>query len=93
MLKAFEFRSLEKQEAQAGFPAASKWRLTISFALAAGLPGFAVFPSIPAECELTWVAKRHSFIAECASGIVWLAADAPQRETGKFWRDRKVIPS
>jgi hypothetical protein len=23
---------------------------------------------------------------------VWLAADAPQKETGKFWRDRKVIP-
>jgi len=21
-----------------------------------------------------------------------LAADAPQKETGKFWRDRKVIP-
>ena len=31
-------------------------------------------------------------IAEGAAGIVWLAADAPQKETGKFWRDRKVIP-
>jgi hypothetical protein len=30
-------------------------------------------------------------IAEGASGIVWLAAEAPQSETGKFWRDRKVI--
>src|SRR6266513_429922 len=30
-------------------------------------------------------------VAEGASGIVWLAADAPQSETGKFWRDRKVI--
>jgi len=31
-------------------------------------------------------------VAEGASGIVWLAAEALQDETGKFWRDRKVIP-
>jgi NAD(P)-dependent dehydrogenase (short-subunit alcohol dehydrogenase family) len=31
-------------------------------------------------------------IAEGASGIVWLAVEAPQNQTGKFWRDRKVIP-
>lgn len=31
-------------------------------------------------------------IAEGASGIVWLATDAPPKETGKFFRDRKVIP-
>src|SRR5919106_3073451 len=31
-------------------------------------------------------------VGEGAAGIVWLAADAPQTETGKFWRDRKVIP-
>lgn len=29
---------------------------------------------------------------EGAAGIVWLAADAPQDETGLFWRDREVIP-
>jgi hypothetical protein len=28
---------------------------------------------------------------EGAAGIAWLAADAPQKETGLFWRDRKVI--
>jgi NAD(P)-dependent dehydrogenase (short-subunit alcohol dehydrogenase family) len=27
-----------------------------------------------------------------AAGIVWLAADAPQENTGLFWRDREVIP-
>ena len=27
-----------------------------------------------------------------AAGIVWLAVDAPQNLTGKFLRDRKVIP-
>ena len=31
-------------------------------------------------------------VGEGAAGIVWLAAEAPQSETGKFWRDRKVIP-
>jgi len=31
-------------------------------------------------------------VAEGASGIVWLAAEAPQNQTGKFLRDRKVIP-
>src|SRR4051812_17065530 len=31
-------------------------------------------------------------VGEGAAGIVWLAADAPKNETGKFWRDRKVIP-
>ena len=31
-------------------------------------------------------------VAEGASGIVWLAAEAPQDFTGHFVRDRKVIP-
>src|SRR4029453_17224226 len=31
-------------------------------------------------------------VGEGATGIIWLAVDAPQNETGKFWRDRKVIP-
>src|SRR6266705_330938 len=31
-------------------------------------------------------------VAEGASGIAWLAAEAPQNQTGKFVRDRKVIP-
>jgi NAD(P)-dependent dehydrogenase (short-subunit alcohol dehydrogenase family) len=60
--------------------------------LATALPKFAVNSVCPG-----WVrtdmggANATRSVAEGASGIVWLAADAPQRETGKFWRDRKVI--
>jgi NAD(P)-dependent dehydrogenase (short-subunit alcohol dehydrogenase family) len=60
--------------------------------LAAALPKFAINSVCPG-----WVrtdmggANATRSVAEGASGIVWLAADAPQRETGKFWRDRKVI--
>jgi len=31
-------------------------------------------------------------VLEGAAGVVWLASEAPQKETSKFWRDRKVIP-
>lgn len=31
-------------------------------------------------------------VEEGAAGIVWLAADAPQNNTGLFWRDKQVIP-
>ena len=61
--------------------------------LAAALPKFAVNSVCPG-----WVrtdmggGNATRSVAEGASGIVWLAADAPQKETGKFWRDRKVIP-
>ena len=61
--------------------------------LAAALPNFAVNSICPG-----WVrtgmggANAPRSVAEGASGIVWLAADAPQKETGKFWRDRKIIP-
>ena len=61
--------------------------------LAAALPEFAVNSVCPG-----WVrtemggANATRSVAEGAAGIVWLAADAPQQETGKFWRDRKVIP-
>jgi NAD(P)-dependent dehydrogenase (short-subunit alcohol dehydrogenase family) len=61
--------------------------------LTAALPEFAVNSVCPG-----WVrtdmggATATRSIAEGAAGIVWLAADAPQKETGKFWRDRKVIP-
>jgi NAD(P)-dependent dehydrogenase (short-subunit alcohol dehydrogenase family) len=60
--------------------------------LATALPKFAVNSVCPG-----WVrtdmggANATRSVAEGAAGIVWLAADAPQRETGKFWRDRKVI--
>lgn len=61
--------------------------------LAAALPKFAVNSVCPG-----WVrtdmggANATRSVAEGAYGIVWLAAEAPQEETGKFWRDRKVIP-
>ena len=61
--------------------------------LAAALPKFAVNSVCPG-----WVrtdmggANATRSVGEGASGIVWLAADAPQTETGKFWRDRKAIP-
>ena len=65
----------------------------VTVQLAAALPDFAVNSVCPG-----WVrtdmggANATRSVAEGASGIVWLAAEAPQSETGKFWRDRKVIP-
>jgi NAD(P)-dependent dehydrogenase (short-subunit alcohol dehydrogenase family) len=61
--------------------------------LAAALPKFAVNSVCPG-----WVrtdmggANATRSVEQGATGIVWLAADAPQNETGKFWRDGKVIP-
>ena len=61
--------------------------------LTAALPKFAINSVCPG-----WVrtdmggANATRSIQEGASGVVWLAADAPKNETGKFWRDRKVIP-
>jgi NAD(P)-dependent dehydrogenase (short-subunit alcohol dehydrogenase family) len=61
--------------------------------LAAALPKFAINSVCPG-----WVrtdmggANATRSVEQGAAGIVWLAADAPQNETGKFWRDRKVIP-
>jgi NAD(P)-dependent dehydrogenase (short-subunit alcohol dehydrogenase family) len=31
-------------------------------------------------------------VEEGAAGIVWLVADAPQKRTGLFWRDKEVLP-
>lgn len=64
----------------------------VTVQLAAALPKFAVNSVCPG-----WVrtdmggTNANRSVAEGASGIVWLASDAPQGETGKFWRDRKVI--
>ena len=65
----------------------------VTVQLVAALPKFAINSVCPG-----WVrtdmggANATRSIAEGASGIVWLAAEAPQKETSKFWRDRKVIP-
>jgi NAD(P)-dependent dehydrogenase (short-subunit alcohol dehydrogenase family) len=61
--------------------------------LAAALPKFAVNSVCPGWVRTDMGGSNATrSIAEGAAGIVWLAADAPQNETGKFWRDRKVIP-
>ncbi|MDQ2867281.1 MAG: SDR family NAD(P)-dependent oxidoreductase [Verrucomicrobiota bacterium] len=61
--------------------------------LAAALPKFAVNSVCPGWVRTDMGGPNATrSLAEGASGIVWLAADAPQNESGKFWRDRKVIP-
>jgi NAD(P)-dependent dehydrogenase (short-subunit alcohol dehydrogenase family) len=61
--------------------------------LAAALPKFAVNSVCPGWVRTDMGGPNATrSIAEGATGIVWLAADTPQTETGKFWRDRKVIP-
>ena len=61
--------------------------------LAAALPKFAVNSVCPGWVRTDMGGSNATrSIAEGASGIVWLAAEAPRKETGKFWRDRKVIP-
>jgi NAD(P)-dependent dehydrogenase (short-subunit alcohol dehydrogenase family) len=65
----------------------------ITSQLAAALPEFAVNSVCPGWVRTDMGGSNASrSVAEGAAGIVWLASDAPQKETGKFWRDRKVIP-
>ena len=65
----------------------------VTVQLAAALPKFAVNCVCPG-----WVrtdmggSNANRSVGEGAAGIVWLAAEAPQNLTGKFFRDRKVIP-
>jgi NAD(P)-dependent dehydrogenase (short-subunit alcohol dehydrogenase family) len=61
--------------------------------LAAALPKFAVNSVCPGwvRTDMGGPDATRS-VAEGASGIAWLAAEAPQNQTSKFWRDRKVIP-
>lgn len=65
----------------------------VTVQLAAALPKFAVNSVCPGWVRTDMGGSNASrSVAEGASGIVWLAAEAPQRETGKFFRDRKIIP-
>ncbi|MGZ5544925.1 MAG: SDR family NAD(P)-dependent oxidoreductase [Limisphaerales bacterium] len=65
----------------------------VTVQLAAALSKFAVNSVCPGWVRTDMGGSNATrSVAEGASGIVWLAADAPQHETGKFWRDRKVIP-
>lgn len=65
----------------------------VTVQLAAALPKFAVNSVCPGwvRTDMGGSGAERS-VAEGASGVVWLASEAPQKETGKFWRDRKVIP-
>jgi NAD(P)-dependent dehydrogenase (short-subunit alcohol dehydrogenase family) len=65
----------------------------VTVQLAAALPNFAVNSVCPGWVRTDMGGSNATrSVAEGASGIVWLAAEAPQDQTGKFWRDRKVIP-
>jgi NAD(P)-dependent dehydrogenase (short-subunit alcohol dehydrogenase family) len=64
----------------------------VTVQLSAALPNFAVNSVCPGWVRTDMGGSNATrSVAEGASGIVWLAAEAPQRETGKFFRDRKVI--
>src|SRR5437867_6978685 len=61
--------------------------------LATALPKFAVNSVCPGwvSTDMGGQGATRS-VEEGANTIVWLAADAPQKLTGKFLRDRKEIP-
>jgi NAD(P)-dependent dehydrogenase (short-subunit alcohol dehydrogenase family) len=61
--------------------------------LAYALPKFAVNSVCPGWVRTDMGGRNATrTVAEGASGIVWLALEASQEQSGKFWRDRKVIP-
>jgi NAD(P)-dependent dehydrogenase (short-subunit alcohol dehydrogenase family) len=65
----------------------------VTVQLAAALPKFALNSVCPGWVRTDMGGSNATrSVLEGAAGIVWLAADAPQDQTGKFWRDRKVIP-
>jgi NAD(P)-dependent dehydrogenase (short-subunit alcohol dehydrogenase family) len=65
----------------------------VTVQLAAALPKFAVNSVCPGWVRTDMGGSNATrSIAEGASGVVWLASEAPQNQTGKFFQDRKVIP-
>ncbi len=65
----------------------------VTVQLAAALPKFAVNSVCPGWVRTDMGGPNATrSVGEGATGIVWLAADAPQDQTSKFFRDRKVIP-
>ena len=65
----------------------------VTVQLAAALPKFAVNSVCPGWVRTDMGGSNATrSVLEGAAGVVWLACEAPQKETGKFWRDRKVIP-
>jgi NAD(P)-dependent dehydrogenase (short-subunit alcohol dehydrogenase family) len=65
----------------------------VTVQLAAALPKFAVNSVCPGWVRTDMGGPNATrSVAEGASGVVWLASEAPDSMTGKFFRDRKVIP-
>jgi len=65
----------------------------VTVQLAAALPKFAVNSVCPGWVRTDMGGSNATrSVLEGAAGVVWLASEAPQKETSKFWRDRKVIP-
>ena len=65
----------------------------VTVQLAAALPKFAVNSVCPGWVRTEMGGKDATrSVAEGAATIVWLATDAPHDLTGKFVKDRKVIP-
>jgi len=65
----------------------------VTVQLAAALPKFAVNSVCPGWVRTDMGGDNATrSIGEGAATIVWLATDAPQDLTGKFVKDRKVIP-
>jgi NAD(P)-dependent dehydrogenase (short-subunit alcohol dehydrogenase family) len=61
--------------------------------LAAALPKFAINSVCPGWVRTDMSGQNATrSVEQGADTIVWLAADAPQKLTGKFLRDRKEIP-
>lgn len=65
----------------------------VTVQLAAALPKFAVNSVCPGWVRTGMGGDNATrSVAEGAATIVWLATDAPHHLTGKFVKDRKVIP-
>lgn len=65
----------------------------VTVQLAAALPKFAINSVCPGwvRTDMGGSSATRS-VAEGASGIVWVACEAPQNQTGNFFKDRKIIP-
>jgi NAD(P)-dependent dehydrogenase (short-subunit alcohol dehydrogenase family) len=65
----------------------------VTVQLAAALPKFAVNSVCPGWVRTDMGGSNATrSVAEGASGVAWLASEAPQSVTANFLRDRKVIP-
>ena len=65
----------------------------VTIQLAAALPKFAVNSVCPGWVRTDMGGSNATrSVLEGAAGVAWLAADAPQNQTSKFFRDRKEIP-